>query len=480
MTKHFLQILAAFTLFASCQQQVLPPQPFGPTPSQQQLSWQTQEYYMFVHFGPNTFTDLEWGKGSEDPSVFNPTALDCNQWASTAKAAGMTGIIITAKHHDGFCLWPSKHSTHTVRESTWKEGKGDLLRELSEACQSHGIKFGVYLSPWDRNHPSYGSDEYNKIFVEMLSEVLSGYGQVFEQWFDGANGEGPSGKTQLYDWETFNATVRTLQPQAVIFSDVGPGCRWIGNERAQAGETNWSRLSTEGYEPGKNAPSQKTLNQGDSTGLEWIPAEADVSIRPGWFYSTSTDDKVKTLEQLVSLYHTSVGRNANLLLNVPPDRRGLIHPIDSLRLIEFRKWRDESYSNNLLAGSIATASHTRGKADGSYSAKHTIDSNNDTYWTTDDNQTTASIEFDLTADRSFDCIHISEHIALGQRVKTFSIEYLDGDCWRLLDRQTTIGYKRILTFPLITARKLRFNIESSYACPIISEIKLFKQAPLGI
>ncbi|MDR2563699.1 MAG: alpha-L-fucosidase [Prevotellaceae bacterium] len=473
MIKKFIPFYFVGLLLTACGQNVEPPQARTQIPSEHQLEWQKLEYYMFVHFGPNTFTDMEWGHGTEDPKVFNPTALDCSQWASTAKAAGMKGIIITAKHHDGFCLWPSKYSTHTVRESSWKEGQGDVLRELSEACREYELKFGVYLSPWDRNHPDYGTPEYNEVFVKMLGEVLGDYGEVFEQWFDGANGEGPNGKKQVYDWEKFNETVRTLQPQAVIFSDVGPGCRWIGNERGSAGETNWSMLNTDGFAPGADAPKAKVLNEGEIDGAKWLPGEADVSIRPGWFYSESTDDKVKSLQELIKIYHNSVGRNANLLLNVPPDRRGLIHPADSIRLVEFGKWIKESFANNLLAGAEASADKVRGKKNGLFDVKYTIDANFDTYWTTNDEQTSASLQFDLKEDKSFDCIVIQEYIPLGQRVKAFSVEYLDGDKWTLIDRQTTIGYKRILHFPTITARKIRINIEEALPCPTIAEIGLY-------
>jgi alpha-L-fucosidase len=271
-------ILFLFLVLYSCSGEVQPPKPYGAIPTEDQVKWQQMEYYMFVHFGPNTFTNVEWGDGKEDPRLFNPADVDCRQWASVAKAAGMRGIIITAKHHDGFCLWPSKYSAHTVRESPWKDGKGDLLKELSEACREYGLKFGVYLSPWDQNHPAYGTAEYNQIFANTLDEVLSGYGDVFEQWFDGANGEGEDGKKQKYDWPLYHSVVYKNQPHAIIFSDIGPGCRWMGNERGVAGETNWSTLNTEGYGPGLDAPSVEVLNRGDEGGKNWVPAETDVSI----------------------------------------------------------------------------------------------------------------------------------------------------------------------------------------------------------
>ena len=450
-----------------------PPAPYGAVPNPYQMEWQKMEYYMFIHFGPNTFTDVEWGDGKENPQVFNPTHLDCRQWAAMAKAAGMKGIIITAKHHDGFCLWPSKYSTHTVRESLWKDGKGDVLKELSDACREYGLKFGVYLSPWDQNHPAYGTPEYNQVFSNTLDEVLSGYGHVFEQWFDGANGEGPDGKLQVYDWNLFNETVFRHQPHAIIFSDVGPGCRWMGNEAGVAGETNWSTMNIEGFAPGREAPSTQILNTGEQDGKAWVPAETDVSIRPGWFYSEKTDDEVKSLEKLLDIYYTSVGRNSNLLLNVPPDRRGLVHPNDSAKLMELRRALDETFAVDLAKNAKFTANHTRGNSS-KYKAKNLADRNYDTYWTTDDNQLSASIEIDFGEKQTFNRLLLQEYIPLGQRVKAFSVEYWDGSEWQLVDRQTTIGYKRILRFPMIETQKLRVNIEESLACPVLNGIGVYK------
>jgi alpha-L-fucosidase len=450
------------------------PQAFGPVPSPQQLEWQKMEYYMFVHFGPNTFTNVEWGSGEENPQVFNPTALDCRQWAAVARAAGMKGIIITAKHHDGFCLWPSAYSTHTVRESPWKDGEGDVLKELSEACREFGLKFGVYLSPWDRNHPAYGTPGYNRIFINMLEEALGHYGPVFEQWFDGANGEGPNGKRQVYDWPLFNETVKRLQPDAVIFSDVGPGCRWIGNEAALAAETNWSKLNIAGFAPGADAPKVEVLNRGEENGANWIPGEADISIRPGWFYSPDTDDKVKSAKQLFEIYCTSVGRNVNLLLNVPPDRRGLIHPADSLSLITFRKLLDKTFDDNLAKSAAITAGNVRYN-NRKFSPEHLLETENyDSYWATDDDVTKATITLEWKAPKTFNLLQIQEYIPLGQRIKLFSVEYWDGKSWTLIDRQTTVGYKRILQFPDVTTQKFRIHIEDALACPVLNGIGVFR------
>lgn len=458
-------------LYQTANSQNQPLKAYGAIPTQDQVDWQQMEYYMFTHFGPNTFTDVEWGNGKEDPKVFNPTNVDCRQWAATAKAAGMKGIIITAKHHDGFCLWPSKYSTHTVRESLWKDGKGDLLKELSEACREYGLKFGVYLSPWDQNHPAYGTPEYNQVFANTLNEVLSGYGEVFEQWFDGANGEGKDGKKQVYDWNLFHNTVYRNQPQAVIFSDVGPGCRWMGNEQGVAGKTNWSTLNIKGYEPGRGAPSVDILNTGVQGGEAWVPAETDVSIRPGWFYSPSTDDKVKSVDKLMDIYYTSVGRNSNLLLNVPPDRTGRIHANDSIRLMEFRKAREESFGKDLIEGAEIKASNVRDNAV-QYSAANLLDDNYNTYWATDDSELNPSIEIDLKQVKTFNRLALQEYIPLGQRVASFSVKYWDNGVWKDLTDATTIGYKRILRFPEISTQKLKISF-TALACPLISKVSLY-------
>lgn len=449
-----------------------PVAPFGPTPSPQQLAWQKMEYYMFVHFGPNTFTDVEWGDGKENPEVFAPEALDCRQWAKVAKNAGMTAIIITAKHHDGFCLWPSKYSSHTVRESKWRGGKGDVLQELSEACKAEGIKLGVYISPWDQNHPAYGTPEYNEVFANTIKEVHARYGPLFEQWFDGANGS--KEKIQEYDWPLFNNSVYLNSPYAVIFSDVGPGCHWVGNENGFAGETNWSRLDVEGFEPGLKAPSSEILNHGNRDGASWIPAEADVSIRPGWFYSSSTDDKVKSVDELMTIYCNSVGRNANLILNVPPDRRGRIHPADSARLMEFRAAREKAFGHNLAANATVTASNTRSRKS-KYAAAHLTDGLYDTYWTTDDKVSTSSFTINLDRPQTISAIMLQEYIALGQRIESFKVECRSSDNqpWVETAEGTTIGYKRILRWKPCPATAVKVTVKRSRACPVINNVELY-------
>ncbi|MDR1202244.1 MAG: alpha-L-fucosidase [Tannerellaceae bacterium] len=478
MNNRFLSVgllLFLTGLWLSCSTtSVEPPVAYGVTPTTHQLEWQKMEYYMFVHFGPNTFTDVEWGDGKEDPNVFNPTGLDCRQWAKIAKDAGMKAIIITAKHHDGFCLWPSQYSTHTVRESLWKDGKGDVLRELSDACKEYGLKFGVYLSPWDQNHPSYGTPAYNQLFANTLTEVLTGYGDVFEQWFDGANGDAHKGKRQEYDWDLFHNTVYTYQPHAVIFSDVGPGCRWMGNEKGIAGETNWSRLNIENFEPGLGAPPIDTLNRGNVYGEAWVPAETDVSIRSGWFYSPRTDDKVKTVNQLMNLYYTSIGRNSNLLLNVPPNREGRIHPTDSARLMEFKRALDKSFENNLMQEASLQAMNTRGNLP-VYTVDNLLNGDYDSYWATDDDVLSSTIEITLKQPETFNRFLVQEYIPLGQRVAKFALEVWDESTvqWTILAEGTTIGYRRLLRFPQTTAQKLRLTIQESLACPVLNTIELY-------
>ena len=471
--KYFTSLIVLISLLHPAVAQVTPPAPYGALPSPQQVDWQQLEYYMFIHFGPNTFTDVEWGRGDEDPEVFNPTQLDAYQWARIAKEAGMKAIIITAKHHDGFCLWPSEFSTHTVRESPWKDGQGDILRELSEACKAYGLKFGVYLSPWDMNHPAYGTPEYNQIFANTLEEVLTQYGEVFETWFDGANGEGPNGKRQEYDWDLFHETVYKHQPNTIIFSDIGPGTRWVGNERGFAGETNWSTLNVTGYEPGANAPAQQVLNEGNEDGEAWVPAESDVSIRPGWFYSPSTDDKVKSLNHLLQIYYASVGRNSNLLLNVPVDRRGLIHPADSARLMELREVLDASFKENIALGRNVVASQVRG-AHEQFGPGHLTDGDYDTYWATNDEVREATLTLDLGAEKEINRVVLQEYIPLGQRIRAFNVEAWDGKQFVEIDRQTTIGYKRILVFPTLTTSKIRVNILDAKAAPILAELAVYK------
>ena len=429
------------------------------------------ERNLFVHFGPNTFSGREWGDGTEAEDMFNPTDLDCRQWARTAKEAGFRGIIITAKHHDGFCLWPNPVSRHTVRESSWMDGKGDVLRELSDACREYGLKFGIYISPWDRNDPSYGTPQYNDVFVRTLQSALGSYGPVFEQWFDGANGEGPSGRRQQYDWPLFNSTVYSLQPDAVIFSDVGPGCRWCGNEEGHNGRTSWSTLDAEGFEPGAKSPSFASLNGGDMGAAKWIPAETNTSIRPGWFFRESENTRVKTLNQLLGIFYESVGRNSLLLLNIPPDTRGHFHEIDSVRVVELGRAIEEIFSKDLSDGAVVETSSRRGRR---FNGANMLDSDYDTYWAVPDGDLTPSFTIVLPERRTFNRISLQEYIPLGQRVSSFSVEVEDGEgLWREVARETTIGFRRIVLLPEVTTSKVRVGILSSLAPPVLNRVSLY-------
>jgi alpha-L-fucosidase len=461
MRKLWTFLLMAFSLVQVVAQQV---RPLPPVPSAPQLAWHNMEYYWFTHFGPNTFTDKEWGHGDEPEDIFNPTELDCRQWARTAKAAGAKGIIITAKHHDGFCLWPSKYSTHTVRESKWRNGKGDVLKELSQACKEYGLKFGVYLSPWDRNHPKYGTPAYNEVFVNMMKEIFANYGPIWEFWWDGANGEGPNGKKQEYDWPLFRETIKKLSPNTVVFSDVGPQVRWVGNESGFAGTTNWNLLNVSGFTAGAGAPSTDTLNSGNMYGEKWIPAECDVSVRPGWFYHKEEDEKVKSPETLFNLYLKSVGRGSTLLLNVPPDRRGLINEHDSASLVGFRKLRETNFKTNLLASPLAIITN------GATTKQVTTltDGKQNTY------EQLKSISIQIKKPVSVNTIVLQEPIQMGQRVIKFRIVIQDASGATVKEiTGTTIGRKRIVTFTSVIAKKIEVTIEDSKAAPLISEIAAY-------
>jgi alpha-L-fucosidase len=476
--KKLLNLLILIVAITACSE-VKPPEPFGPVPSERQLSWHELEYYMFIHFTVNTFTDKEWGYGDEKPSVFNPSELDCRQWAKTAKDAGMKGIIITAKHHDGFCLWPSEFTEHSVKNSPWKDGKGDLVMDLRRACDEFGLKFGVYLSPWDRNSAVYGTPEYLTYYRNQMRELLTNYGDVFEVWFDGANGGdgyyGGARETRkidnktFYDWPNTHKIVRELQPGAVMFSDAGPDIRWVGNESGMGSLTNWSLLKKDEMYPGGDFA--KILGEGHEDGNYWVPAEVDVSIRPGWFYHESQDSLVRSPENLMELYYSSVGRNSNLLLNVPPDRRGLLHENDVKSLLAFDELLKKEFETNLAEGKKVIASDCRGKQ---FKGSNLTDGNPDTYWSTDDSKTTADVVIDLDSEQELNRIVIQEYIKLGQRIQEFKVEAFVGGEWKHLLDGTTVGNKIIRKFPLVTTSKIKVTFSKSKACPVISNIELYR------
>jgi len=448
-------------------------------PTAQQLEWQKLELTAFIHFGINTFTEREWGDGTESPILFNPTELDAMQWVKTLKNGGFKMVILTAKHHDGFCLWPTKTTSHSVAASFWREGNGDLVREVKNACDSLGLKFGVYLSPWDRNAQSYGdSPRYNEFFRQQLTELLSWYGTVDEVWFDGACGEGPNGKKQEYDWASYYEVIHMLQPNAVA-AIMGEDVRWVGTETGYGRPTEWSVtvLAPGGRKEMQEINQTLGLNEMSAdmgsralvekaNALFWYPAEVDVSIRPGWFYHQKDDSRVKSLAHLVDIYFNSVGMNAVLLLNVPPDKRGLIYEADVARLNEFRMWLDKTFSKNHIFGAQTDAKR----------AKAAIDINNDTYWKT--KKFPSSAVFQLKGKKTFDIIELQEHIAKGQRVEGFSVEIMENSSWKEIATGTTIGYKRLLRFAPVTTDRIRVTITEARYNALISNIGIYLSAEI--
>ena len=478
---HLLSIPVVACCLSCTSGKVLPPEPILPVPEPKQVEWQQMETYAFIHFGLNTFNDREWGYGDTDPKTFNPTNLDCEQWAQTLVKAGMKGVILTAKHHDGFCLWPFEGTDYSVKNSPWKNGQGNVVKELSEACKKYGLKFAVYLSPWDRHQANYGTPEYLPYFYAQLHDLLTNYGPVFEVWFDGANGgDGWYGgakdirtidRKNYYNYPRIYEMLDSIQPQAIIFSDGGPGCRWVGNEKGFAGATNWSFLREGEVHPGYEKSYE--LQYGHADGNQWVPAECDVSIRPGWFYHPEEDDRVKSPEQLVDLYYRSVGHNATLLLNFPVDRRGLIHPVDSTNAVRFHEMIQQQLKTNLVAGMTPKVSNERG---GDFVASALTDDNFDTYWATEDGVTTADIEFSFDTPTRMNRMMLQEYIPLGQRVKAFVVEYLDKDTWlpvKLNEETTTIGYKRLLRFETVETKGIRIRITDARGPLCLSSVGVY-------
>jgi alpha-L-fucosidase len=439
------------------------------------------EFIGFVHFSVNTFTDREWGFGDESPDIFQPTQFDANQWASVAAEVGMRELILTAKHHDGFALWPSRYTDHSVERSTWKDGMGDVVGELSAASEQRGIKIGLYLSPWDRNHADYGTPAYLEYYRNQLRELLTEYGDVTEIWVDGANGgtgyygganeERRIDRASYYDWETTFALIKALQPNTLIFSDAGPDIRWIGNEHGFAGETNWSMLNADEVVIG--AADQDYLNTGDPDGRDWVVPLCNTSIRPGWFYHADQDDEVKTVHELLDVYYRSVGRNCVLLLNVPPDRRGLFHENDVATLREFHRVVDETFADNIAAHKDVEADNHRGGS-AYFSPANIVDADPDSYWATDDGYRQAVLEVDLGEPTYFDRIMLQEPIRLGQRIAEFAIEARVQDEWVRLAEATTIGYKRLLRIDGLEADRVRIMIRRANNVPALSNFGLFR------
>jgi alpha-L-fucosidase len=475
-------ILAALHLGAAQNQ---PPKVVPPAPEPRQLEWQEMEFYGFLHFGINTFTDKEWGYGDEPEALFAPTDFDADQIARTAILSGMSALILTAKHHDGFCLWPSRFTEHSVKNSSWRNGQGDVVRDISDACRRYGLRFGVYLSPWDCNHAMYGRPEYIAYFRSQLRELLTNYGPIAEVWFDGANGgRGYYGgaretrtidRTSYYGWNETWDLVRILQPNAVIFSDVGPDVRWVGNEEGYANETCWSPYSPANERGGVAAPGEVRYTDGMSghrDGKRWMPAECDVSIRPGWFYHAWEDALVKTPAKLFDLYLRSVGRNGSLLLNVPPDRHGRIAVPDSLALLGFRRLRENACSRDLTREGTAAASSVLGN-EARYAPAAAIDGSSISYWAAKDSTPNVWLSITLPRPETISCAVLREPIALGQRIASFLLEVPDGEAWRPVASGTTIGNKRIVTFPAVQTKQIRVRFLESKARPLLSSFELY-------
>ncbi len=440
--------------------------PILPIPSAKQLAWQSLEYYGFVHFNMNTFTNAEWGEGKENPNSFNPTALDCEQWARIAKKAGMKGLILTAKHHDGFALYPSKFTKHSVANSSWKNGKGDVVRDLSNACEKYGLKLGIYLSPWDRYHPDYGTDAYNQVYANMQKELLTQYGPIFEFWYDGANGEGPNGKKQVYDWPLFHSMVEKYQPQAVQFSDSGPDIRWVGNERGYAYDKTWSPINRDEIYPGY--PKFDAYKNGQENGSHWVAPEVDVSIRPGWYYHADQDLKVKSPDSLMKIYVASVGRNSNLLLNIPVDRRGLVHEKDSASMMGFAAIRKLGLQN-LLDKSVRIEASSFEVGHEAQRINHPIKGS---FWAAKKMDKEVVLSLNLEKPLLMNAVLLQEPIALGQRIKKFHVDIVNeiGQLESL--KLQTIGNKRIIPFKQRKVKSLKITFDESRGQVLISNLEL--------
>lgn len=462
------------------------------TPSRRQYEWQKLELIGFIHFGINTFNEVEWGTRNTDISKFNPAEINVKQWVKAFKDAGFKLIILTAKHHDGFCLWPSKFTNYNISNTPFQNGTGDIVRDLSYACKEAGLKFGVYLSPWDMHEESYGTSNYNTFFMNQLTELLTNYGEISEVWFDGACGEGPNGRKQIYDWNSYYKLIRKLQPNAVIAVS-GPDVRWVGTESGYGRLTEWSVVPGSNLDPNVIAAnSQQQALDGafiprdlidedlgsrnkikNASSLIWYPAEVDVSIRPGWFYHESEDELVKTPQKLVDIYFNSVGLNGVLLLNVPPDKRGLIHENDIKSLQGMKYILDETFRENFAAtAKVRVTNEMPG-----FEAKNILDNDTETYWSSDSNHNSASIEVQLTKGRYFNCIMLQENILKGQRIEKFRLDYWDGQMYRTFAKGTTIGYKRLLKFPEIYADRVKLVIEQCRENPTLSSFGIYNTPP---
>jgi alpha-L-fucosidase len=453
-----------------------PVRPLKVVPNAAQMAWHEMEMNAFVHFSINTFTDKEWGYGDESPSLFAPDSLDPEQWINIFKETGFRSVILTAKHHDGFCLWPSEFTSHSVKNSPVSV---DVVGAVSAACKKNEMNFGIYLSPWDRNHPQYGTPDYISYYRNQLNELFSNYGPVFEMWFDGANGgDGYYGGAReqrkikgasYYDWPGTIELVRGFNPEIIFFSDAGPGVRWVGNERGVAGETNWNTITPDTLYAGK-AGIEQLLTTGHETGTHWIPAETDVSIRPGWFYHASQDSLVKSPEKLFEIYLSSVGRGSTLLLNIPPDKHGRIHPADEASLRGFKNVVDRTFAVN-HAASAKVSGASRG---GDFGVEKVNDDKFKTYWATKDGETSSYIDLKWEKPVIVNYVMIQEPVWLGQRVKSFKIEAEADNTFHEIGSGTTIGYKRIIKLPApVQTTSIRLSITDSKECVALSSLAVY-------
>ncbi|MGQ7867922.1 alpha-L-fucosidase [Sunxiuqinia sp. sy24] len=476
-------LLIVLLLLSSCVQQIDPPKPYGPVPSKGQLQWHEMEYFSLVCYGLNTYTEEEWAYGDVDPQMFNPSDLDTDQWARVASEAGMKGLILVAKHHDGFCLWPSKYTDYSVKATPWKDGKGDVLDDLSKSCKKYGLKLGVYLSPWDRNHAEYGRPEYVHYFYRQLEELMTEYGEIFEFWIDGASGGTGyyGGANELrnidrrtyYGYDSIFSIVQKHQPNAVIFSDVGPGVRWVGNEAGIGSETNWNTISTAGKFPGEgNQEYTKKLGTGDPDGNEWIPAEVNTTLLwpKAWYFHTG--HQPRSLANLMDLYYTSIGRGSSLDLGLAIAPTGQIRDVDAQALLKFREQVNREFAVNLAENATLTASDHRG-GQAEFAADRCVDESTESYWATNDSIQQATLTIDFGQETTLNRLLLQEYIRLGQRVCAFTVEYEDNGNYKPLTQGTTIGYKRILRFDDVTTSRLRLTLETEAPCLTLSNLGIY-------
>lgn len=466
------------------------PRPYGVLPTQRQLKWQETEMYALVHFTPTTFQNKEWGYGEADPVIFNPTEFNANQIVNAVKAGGFKGLTFVAKHHDGFALWPTKTTPYNISKSPFRNGKGDMVKEMMEACKKAELKFGLYCSPWDRNNPNYGNPEYiSKVYYPQLNELYSNYGKLFTVFFDGANGgDGYYGgakekrsidASSYYNFDKIWGIVRSKQPDAVIFSDIGPDIRWVGNEKGIAAETSWATFTPKSPQIGKKpAPGfvvSEELPEGTRNGKYWIPAECDVPLRPGWFYHKEQDNHVKSVQTLLDLYYKSVGRGASLDLGISPMPSGLLNAIDVANLKSFGDIIRKTFSKNLAVNSIIKASNTRSNSL-KFSANMLFDNDRYSYWATDDKITNPEVMFTMSKKIRFNVIRLRENIKLGQRIEECAIDIWKNGQWQQIATATSIGGNRLIRLSeYFETNKVRLRIIKSPVCVVLSDFGLFAE-----